>query len=434
MKKLTFKIGGIHPPTRKAAPADKIITVPLPLTAVIMLKQHAGAEALPIVKAGDAVARGQKIAEAAGRVSAPVHASITGTVKSIGPAMLTNGRMATAITITATQAEHDADEVERAKPKPPRDYSEISPEAIVARIANYGVVGLGGAAFPTAMKLSPPPGKKAEVLVINACECEPRLTIDDAMMRAYPDQIVEGIKIMMRALGVDRAIIGIEDNKPQAIDALERAIGADSGIRVQVLKARYPQGSEKQLLYALLGREVPSGGLPISVGAVVNNVSTAYAVYRAVALSEPLIERGLTIDGCGNYMAAIGTMLCDLPAQAPSMAKRADVVIGGPMMGVSAVTLESPVMKNTSGVTVLDSPLAYDPAPCTRCGECVRACPMGLEPYLLSAYGRKGMNKEAKAAGAMDCIECGSCSYSCPSARPILDFIRLAKQKIRKGL
>lgn len=431
MKKLTFGKGGVHPPTLKTAPADKIITVPLPMTAVIMLKQHAGAEAVPIVKVGDAVARGQKIAESGGRVSAPVHASISGTVKAIGPAMLTNGRYATAITIYATQAEHDADEAERAKPKTPRDYSDIAPETIVARIANFGVVGLGGAAFPTAMKLSPT--EKAEVLVINACECEPRLTIDEAMMRAYPAQIVGGIRLMMRALGVDRAIIGIEDNKPEAIEALEQAIGPATDVEVKVLKARYPQGSEKQLLYALLGREVPSGALPIKVGAVVNNVSTAYAVYCAIAYHEPLTERGLTIDGCGNYMAAIGTLVCDLPAEAAKVAAKADVVNGGPMMGTSVVTLASPVVKNMSGITVME-PLPFEPEACTRCGECVRACPMGLEPYLLAAYGRKSMTQEARRRGAMDCIECGSCSYSCPSARPILDFIRLAKQKLRKGL
>lgn len=431
MKKLTFGIGGIHPPMLKTAPADKIITAPLPMTAVIMLKQHAGAEATPIVKVGDAVARGQKIAESGGRISAPVHASISGTVKAIGPAMLANGRMAKAITIAATEAEHEADEAERAKPKAPRPYADMEPAAIVACIADSGVVGLGGAAFPTAMKLSPE--TKAEVLLINACECEPRLTIDDAMMRAYPAQIVEGIRIMMRALDVNHAIIGIEDNKPQAAEALSEAIGKGRDIKVRVLKARYPQGGEKQLVYALLGREVPSGALPISVGAVVNNVSTAYAVYRAVCLREPLIERGLTIDGCGNYMAAIGTPVCDLPAQAPSVAAKADVVNGGPMMGASVVTLAAPVMKNMSGITVME-PLPYAPEPCTRCGECVRACPMGLEPYLLSVCGRKGMGAEAKRLGALDCIECGSCSYACPSARPVLDFIKIAKQKIRQGL
>lgn len=440
MKKLTFKIGGIHPPQSKETPADTIIRPELPREVTILLKQHGGAEAVPIVAKGYHVDRGQKIAEASGFVSAPVHASISGTVKSIGPALTLEGRYAQAIAISASDEDHATD-METIGHAEPRDIENISPEDIIGQIANCGVVGLGGATFPTAVKLSSAVGK-ANLLVLDGCECEPRLTCDDALMRKYPTEIVQGIKLMLKALRIDRAIIGIEDNKPDAIKALQCACASEEGIEVAVLKARYPQGGEKMLVYALTGKEIPSGGLPISVGCVVNNVGTALAVYRAVALGEPLIERVVTIEGLGNFLLPIGVSVAEvinaygldnskfsiLNSQLPE--GEVDIINGGPMMGRSISNLSGPITKGVSGIVAV-KPFSATVEPCIRCGACQRACPMGLQPFLLESYGRHGLIAEAKEAGALDCIECGSCSYSCPSARPILDFIRLCKFKIR---
>lgn len=446
----TFKIGGIHPPQEKTAPADRIISVELPRRVSLLLKQHGGAEAVAVVAKGDHVDRMQKVAEAKGFISSPVHTPISGTVKAIAPVMTLNGRPAMAIAIEADETDHQNDEAARSQQPQKYDYSHLAPADIVGTVADAGVVGLGGAGFPTAVKLSPPPSTKAEILIINACECEPCLTCDDALMRAYPKEIVEGIEIMMRAAGVDEAVIGIEDNKPQAYEALKQATdqfnmrkaaepldkaNTESNnlarITITRLQARYPQGSEKQLIYALTGCEVPSGALPISVGAIVQNVGTAYAVYKAVALREPLTERIVTISGIGNYLTPIGMLVSDMPVgDVLPTADQADVIAGGPMMGTSCATLEAPVTKALCGITVV-KPLKFDPEPCLRCGKCVYACPMGLEPYLLSAYGRAGLTAEAKENAALDCIECGSCSYACPSHRPVLDFIRLAKAQIK---
>lgn len=453
MKFPTFKMGGIHPPQEKTAPADKIISVDLPLRVSLLLKQHGGAEAVPVVKKGDHVERGQKVAEAKGFISSPVHTPISGTVKEIAPVTTLQGRMAMAVVIEASAEDHQLDEAKRLIPSEVYDYSRLAPADIVGTVADAGVVGLGGATFPTAVKLSAPPGSKAQLLIINACECEPCLNCDDALMRAHPREIVKGIEIMMRAAGVDNAVIGIEDNKPQAYEAIKAACeefnmrkaaepqdkaNTESNhlarITIRRLQSKYPQGCEKQLIYALTGCEVPSGSLPISVGAIVQNVGTAYAVYRAVALREPLTERVVTIAGIGNFMAHIGMRVCDLPVgEGCTVAQSADVIAGGPMMGLSCATLEAPVTKGLSGITVVSHPEAgFNPEPCIRCGKCAYACPMGLEPYLISTYGRTGHSAEAKESGAMDCIECGSCSYSCPSRRPVLDFIRLAKANIRK--
>lgn len=436
MKKLTFKIGGIHPPQSKHTSSAEIIRPELPREVTILLKQHAGAEAVPIVAKGDHVARGQKIAEASGFVSAPVHASISGTVKSVGPALTLEGRYAQAIVISASDDDHAAD-MQSIGVGEARDIEHITPEDIVGQVANCGVVGLGGATFPTAVKLSSA-GEKAKLLVIDACECEPKLTCDDAVMRLHADDVVQGIKLMLKALRIDHAVIGIEDNKPQAIEALSAACASEPGIEVATLKARYPQGGEKMLVYALTGKEIPSGGLPISVGCVVNNVGTARAVYRAVALGEPLIERIVTIEGLGNFLLPIGIRLTevikaydkdglyDLDAASGEI----DVINGGPMMGRSIVNLNGPVTKGVSGIVSV-KPFVDNVKPCIRCGSCQQACPMGLQPFLLEAYGHHGLIDEAKQAGALDCLECGSCSYSCPSARPILDYIRLCKLKIR---
>lgn len=429
MKTLAFKKGGIHVPEHKFTPADKIIDVDLPKKVSITLKQHIGIPSTPIVKRGDKVIRGQKIAEAVGRVSAPVHASISGTVTSICPVQNLAGYNEEAIIITATDDEHAHDEEERKAAHTVHDWKSMTPDEIIAMIADAGVVGLGGATFPTAIKLSAPESFKPEMLLINAAECEPYLTCDDALMRLHAPEIIEGIKIMMAAAMVEEAVVGIEDNKPEAYAALYDASAQETGITIQPLKTKYPQGGEKQLINAITGKEVPSGNIPISVGVIVVNVATAYAVYRAVVLRIPLIEKVITIAGQGNYRVAIGMQVSDLPIDMSGKEiEYGDVVIGGPMMGKSTPSLDAPVEKGTSGVTVL-APLGYNPEPCIRCAECVRACPMGLQPYLISTLSRLGKIEEAVIEGARDCIECGSCNYSCPSGRPIVDFIRLAKKK-----
>ncbi len=429
MKTLTFKIGGIHPPQDKTAPADRIITVELPRKVAMPMQMHIGAPAKPIVAKGDHVERGQMIAEAGGKISAPVHASISGTVSAVGPVTLAQGRSVNAVHITATDQDH-ANDMARIQAKPnSKPWKEISRTDLLSAIANAGVVGLGGATFPTAVKLNAP--STPEYLIINACECEPRLTCDDATMRAYPGQIVEGTLIMMAASGAPKAIIGIENNKMEAFEKLVNASKGHPEIEVQLLKARYPQGCEKQLIYALLKREIPSGQLPISVGCVVQNVGTAYAVYQAVALGQPLIERVITIDGCGNYLVPVGMTLSELPVEGYVTVAEADVVAGGPMMGQSTVTMDAPVVKGLSGISVITPPLSFNPDPCIRCAACAEACPMGLEPFMISTLSRLGKIEEALANNLMDCIECGSCSYSCPSARPLVDFIRYGKGKAR---
>lgn len=387
---------------------------------------HIGAPAVPVVSKGDHVERGQLLAEPGGKISASVHASISGTVTAIGPVTIAQGRQINAVHISASDEDHQRDMELIAAPAKKYDWKLIPREKLLEAIGNAGVVGLGGATFPTAIKLNAP--KKPEYLIIDGCECEPRLTCDDALMRAYPKQIVEGVEIMMASCGAKNAIIGIENNKMEAFEALTQACQFKASITVELLKARYPQGCEKQLIYALLKREIPSGQLPISVGCIVNNVGTAYAVYQAVALHQPLIERVLTIDGDGNFLAPIGMNISALPMDGFGDLEVADVVAGGPMMGQSVVTLDAPIVKGLSGISIVTPPLPFEPEPCVRCAACVEVCPMNLEPYLISTLGRLGRYEEAREHNVMDCIECGSCSYSCPSARPLVDYIRLAKR------
>ncbi len=429
MRHLTFSKGGIHPPQNKITPADRIIPVELPRRIVLPISQHIGAPAQPVVKRGDKVSRGQMVAAAAGAVSAPVHTSISGSVKSIEPSRVATGQYVTSIIIEADDNDHAADMTVLAEEPTPARISGLTPAQIVEIVRNAGIVGMGGATFPSPVKLTPPAGCRAEILIINGAECEPYLTCDDALMRAHARDIIGGIGLLMRAAGVDKAVVGIEDNKPEAIAAMTDAARPNPAITVQPLKTRYPQGGEKQLVEAITGRQIPSGALPIQVGAIVHNVATANAVYRAAAFSEPLIQRVVTVAGVGNYLVPIGMAISGLPV--PQHVGAVDVVVGGPMMGRSAVTLDAPVTKGMSGVVML-APLAFDPQPCIRCGACVSACPMGLEPYLLASLSRFAKYEEAERSGVKDCMECGSCAYSCPSGRPIVDYIRLAKLKLRK--
>ncbi len=437
MKLKTFRRGGIHPAENKITAGAPIQELPLPTEVVLLLGQHIGAPAKALVAKGEHVVRGQMIAEAGGFVSAPIHTPISGTVTKIDRVMLPGGQMGPAVTIKADEADAEADvrTIEEETKRPERDTQALEPSDIVKAIGQAGIVGLGGATFPTSVKLSPPPGMKPEVVIINGVECEPYLTADHALMLAHPREIVEGTRLLMRAAGVDRGIIAVEANKPDAIKELEKYASKTGNITVQPLKVKYPQGGEKQLIEAVLGREVPSGALPVATGAIVQNVATAYAVWKAVAKGIPLSERIVTVTGPavskpGNFLVAIGTPLSDVAEAAGGMPEdTGKIVMGGPMMGRTAVTLDTPMTKGTSGVLFLPVERAARHAvrPCIRCAKCVSVCPMGLEPFLVSTLARLGKMEEAEKEKIMNCIECGSCSWVCPSWRPLLDYIRVGK-------
>ena len=431
----TFKIGGIHPGEFKPAAGKAVKTIDLPLEVVVPLSQHIGAPAVAKVATGDHVERGQIIAEAGGFVSANVHAPISGTVVKIDKYKTPQGLPADAIFIKADEADHAADTEKRANPEVKRtkaDVDALGAKELVDIIKGAGIVGMGGATFPTHVKLCPPPGNVAEVLIINAVECEPYLSCDDMLMRERAEEVLTGVQLLMRAANVNRAIIAIEENKPEAIAIISEAAKDMPGVEVMTMKMKYPQGSEKQLIEATIGKEVPSGGLPIATGAIVQNVATASAVARAVIYDEPLIERMLTLintaDGTAeNYLVAVGTPMASLLAE--DAALPAKIILGGPMMGRPGISLQSPVIKGTSGILLLDENQAsrLEPEPCIRCGKCVEACPMGLEPFLLSTLSRLKDFESALEEKVVNCIECGCCSFSCPANRPILDYIRIGK-------
>ncbi len=437
----TFRIGGVHPPECKLTESSKIVDVELPREVTITFAQHIGAPAKCTLKKGDHVKRGDIVAAAGGFVSANVHASISGTVTKVDKFKNPAGQPVDAVTITASDEDHAADLEAIRNRAPLRTDAQIDAldgKEIVNIIDQAGIVGLGGATFPTKVKLCPPPGSKAEVVIINAVECEPFLTNDHALMLEHPEEILEGVRLLMRAAGVERAIIGIEANKGNAIDLLTRCAADDSRIEVMGLKVKYPQGGEKQLIAATIGKEVPSGALPIATGAIVQNVATAYAVYEAVRYGQPLVDRVLTITGPsvakpGNYRVALGTNIASLLEIAGGVpADTGKIILGGPMMGKSIVRIDAPTVKGTSGILLLpeDKATRRAPEPCIRCASCVSACPMGLEPYLLSILSRQGRWEEAEAGKVMNCIECGCCSFTCPSSRPLLDFIRLGKTTV----
>ncbi len=437
----TFSKGGVHPPQSKLTAASPIIDIELPTRVVVTFSQHIGAMAVCELKKGDRVERGQVVARAAGFVSANVHSPITGTVVKLDRWKTAFGYPADTVTIEASADDHEADIKAMASRRPVRTVQEamaLQPAEIVSIVDEAGIVGLGGAAFPTKVKLSPPPGSKAEVLVINGAECEPYLTNDHAIMLANADDIVTGIRLLMTAARVDRAVVGIENNKPDAVSRMTQAAAPYPGIEIMPLKVKYPQGGEKQLIQAITGREVPSGGLPIAVGAVVQNVATALAVNDAVIYGEPLMSRVITVTGPGlkrpgNYRVPIGTDLrhvIDLAGGVP--ADTGKIILGGPMMGKAVVSIDAPTVKGVSGVLMLPAaesrrrPVDH----CVRCASCVAACPMGLEPYLLSTLAAAGRWDDCERDSVMNCIECGSCSFICPSSRPLLDFIRLGKSRV----
>ena len=433
----TFKLGGVHPKEYKLTADKKIVQLPLPKTATIAVTQHIGSPATVDVKKGDHVKVGTLVAKSSGFVSTNVHSSVSGTVVRIDDVMMASGYKKSAVII-----EVENDEWEDSIDKSPDLIvnTSLDGKGINQKILEAGIVGLGGATFPTHIKLSPPPGKKAEILLINGVECEPYLTADHRLMLEKGDEIMVGITLLMTTLEVSRAVIGIEINKQDAIGHLATLAKKYKGIEVCPLKVKYPQGGEKQLIKAITGKEVPSGELPISIGVVVNNVGTAFAVYEAVMKNKPLFERVVTVTGKSlkspsNFRVRIGTPVKDLIEAAGGLPESTGKVInGGPMMGKAITTLEVPVKKGTSGILVMpESESSRDAAqPCIRCGKCITACPMGLEPYLLMTLSEKKLWERIESSRVMDCIECGSCSYTCPSARPLLDYIRFGKSTVAK--
>ncbi len=432
----TFRIGGIHPHDNKLSAGSAIGILPLPSEVKIPVAQHIGAPAQPIVAAGDKVKVGQLIAQSSGFVSANIHSSVSGTVKKIEEFTDGNGYKKMAIVITVEGDEWD-ENIDTTKGIV-RELKLKDPKEIVKRIAEMGLVGMGGATFPCHVKLSIPEGKKCEALIINGVECEPYLTSDHRLMLEHGDEILIGVKILMTALGVEKAYIGIENNKKDAIESLSKLAASYPGVEVQPLKLRYPQGGEKQLIDACMGRQVPSGKLPIDVGAVVQNVGTTYAVYEAVQKNKPLVERVVCVSGKqlqrpSNFVVRIGTPVRAVIDAAGGMPLDCGKVIGGgPMMGRAFTNLDVPVVKGTSGILLMSDKESRrgEPQNCIRCAKCVGVCPMGLEPYLISKLSDKGMWDEARQNNVMDCIECGSCNFTCPSNRPLLDYIRIGKAKV----
>jgi electron transport complex protein RnfC len=403
----------------------------------IPIAQHIGAPAKIVVQRGDNVKTGQVIAVHEGFVSANIHSSVCGRIGVIEEVMDSSGFKHTAISIRVKGDEWE-ESIDRTEALV--EEIKLEPKEIVSRIMEMGVVGMGGAAFPSHVKLSIPEGKKVDHLLINGVECEPYLTADHRVMLEKPKEIIVGIKILMKALGVEQAIIGIEDNKHDAIELFQQLLKDEKGIRAEALEVQYPQGGEKQLISALLNREVPSGGLPADVGAVVHNVGTTYAVYEAVQKNKPLIERVVTVTGKSvkqpsNFMVRIGTPVIDLLIAAGGIPEdTGKIVSGGPMMGKAIADVDVPVAKGTSGILLIpeEESKRAEMYNCVHCGKCIEACPMGLEPYHLLIMSKKGNSQRAKEEHILDCIECGSCSFVCPSNRPILDYIRLGKTQLRK--
>ncbi len=432
----TFSLGGIHPPENKLSAGKPITMLPLPKEVVIPLGQHIGAPAVAIVQKGDEVKVGSVIAKTGGFISANIHASVAGKVTKIEEVFDASGYKRPAIFIAVADEDVWEEGIDRS-PELVRECS-LSAQEIRDRILACGIVGLGGATFPTHVKLAPPPGQKAEVLIINAVECEPYLTSDHQLMMERGEEILVGCTILMKALAVERCVIGIENNKKDAIAHLSQLASGYQGISIQPLKVQYPQGGEKQLIDAVLSRQVKSGALPISAGAVVQNVGTVFAVYEAVQKNKPLVERVVTVTGKelpapANYLARIGTRLSVLIEASGGLPETTGKIIaGGPMMGKALLGADLPVTKGTSGVLILSKQesVRKPMRNCIRCAKCVGVCPMGLNPAFLMRDVQYKDWDTAERGYIVDCIECGSCSYTCPSNRPLLDYIRLGKQQV----
>ena len=436
MKLKTFSMGGVHPEENKITADKATVVAALPKQAIFPLGQHIGAPAKPVVSRGDKVKVGTLIAEAGGFVSAPIHSSVSGTVVKVDSAIDATGYRHPAIYINVEGDEWEESIDRSDKLETLAAHPELTPEEIVSRIKEAGVTGMGGAGFPTFIKLCPPPGAKAECVILNGVECEPYITSDYRLMMEHADEILVGLDLLMKAAKVERGYIGIEDNKPEAIALFEKKTAADPRVEIVALEKKYPQGGEKQLVDAVTGRQVPAPpAIPVNVGAIVQNVGTAYAVYQAVMKRKPLFERYTTVTGKrlsnpGNFLVRMGTPMRDLIEACGGMPEGENKVLaGGPMMGKSVVSTDVTVCKGTNSITILTDADAHRKPiqPCIRCAKCVSACPMGLEPYLLATLSSFKEWERLEAEQVTSCISCGSCQFTCPSHRPILDNILQGK-------
>ena len=439
MKLKTFRIGGVHPEENKLTSNCPTQVAPLPKQAIFPLSQHIGAPAKPVVSKGDKVRVGTLLAEAGGFVSAPIHSSVSGTVLKIDTAVDATGYRKPVIVVSVEGDEWE-ESIDRSDKLETLDaHPELTPEEIVERVKQAGITGMGGAGFPTHVKLCPPPTAKAECVIINAVECEPYITSDNRLMMEHADEIIVGLQLLMKAAKVERGYIGIEENKPEAIALLTEKASHDARIEIVPLMTKYPQGGEKQLVDAVIGRQVPAPpAIPVNVGAIVQNVGTAFAVYQAVMKHKPLFERYTTVTGKqlanpGNFLVRMGTpmsQLIDLCGGMPEGDNK--VLAGGPMMGRSLMTTDVPVCKGTNSITILsgDDARRQPAQPCIRCAKCVEACPMGLEPYLLAKLSAHHFYDRAEQEDIVSCISCGSCQFTCPSHRPLLDNISLGKAAV----
>ncbi|HMK43394.1 MAG TPA: electron transport complex subunit RsxC [Dissulfurispiraceae bacterium] len=430
----TFR-GGVHPPDKKELAKQSAITPTRPPKRVIIpLSQHIGAPCKLAVGIGQEVRKGEVIGTPEGFVSAPVHSSVAGKVTGIVDCPTAIGRMVPAVVIENNGSE------EWAPLKDNPDYLSLKPEDLRAKVKDAGIVGMGGAAFPTHVKLSPPKEKPVDVVILNGAECEPYLTADYRLMIERPQDVVEGLKVIMRIVGVTKGFIGIEENKPDAVEIMSKAVAGEPNLKVITCAVKYPQGAEKMLIKACVDRVVPARALPMDCGVVVQNIGTAVAIFEAARYGKPLIERVVTVTGEGvrepkNLLVKVGTMIADLVEECGGLKEdTAKVISGGPMMGFAISTLETPVTKGTSGVLALpESEVRHADTfgPCIRCGRCIEACPMGLMPSMISITAEKGFYEETKAYNLYDCFECGTCTYVCPSKRPIVHLVRLAKSQVK---
>jgi len=431
MRLKTFR-GGIHPPKNKFTALDAIRPMTVPQLVVIPLQQHVGAPCQPLVKVGELVKMGQKIGEAKAFVSAPVHASVSGKVKAIGLVDGTLGKKTMAITI-----ENDYQDTPDESILGQRNLDNMTPDDIRNMVREAGIVGLGGAGFPTSVKLSPPADKKIEMLIMNGVECEPYLTCDQRVIIEETDTMILGIRAMMKALGVNHAYIGIKITMEGAIEALHEKILNEKGIDVVPLVPKYPQGEERQLIYAVTGREVPSGGLPHDVGVVVANVATAWAIGRTLQTGMPLIERIMTVGGAvqnpGNFTVRVGTKIEDMMmAVGGYSGTPGSIIVGGPLTGFAQFHTNIPLTKQNNGFVVLTKEQAEpgEMTDCIHCGLCVQACPCRLVPHQLSKYAKNGDTAGLEQFNILDCRECSSCAYVCPAKIPLLHYMRVGKNYV----
>ena len=434
MGMFTFK-GGVHPPYEKELTSAKsIVNANIPKQLIIPMSQHIGAPCEPVVAAGDTVKEGQLIGKTTSFVSAPIHSPVSGKVKKIEPRLHPLGKKMTSIIV-----EPDGQDGKEYYKPLGDDPERLDATKILERVREAGIVGMGGATFPTHIKFSPPKEKKINTLILNGCECEPYLTADHRIMLERADDVILGVRMIAKVLKVERIIITVEDNKLDAIEKLEKE-ASSFDVEIRVTKTKYPQGAEKMLIKAILNREVPSGGLPMDVGVVVSNVGTSVAVCEAVRDGKPLIDRVVTVTGNAvkeptNFLAKTGIPISSLVEQAGGIeGELGKIIMGGPMMGIAQPSMDVPIIKGSSGVLLLKAEgyMKIDYRACIKCSFCVRVCPVHLLPSTLSIIGEAKKWELAEKYGVNDCIECGSCAYVCPSKRPIVQFIKTTKAKLRE--